>query len=189
MHINMDSIMKKVNDWSKTDEGKRRMQKCIDDSLDRGSLTTPSGAEIIPRKWIVEMSQKFVDILCSIARSYDVPQSVLNHMEFVRADVSVVDRKAVVDVYFSGNQHRDSLMPETYDGVDNVIAVLKNGYAENEKIAKVCGDWHGIRVHGLTERTGMHFIQQAVDSFNRIYGAEYNVTSVAGDDYKQTETP
>lgn len=184
MKINMNSIMKKVEDWSKTAEGKRRMQKVIDDSLDAGSLTTPSGAEIIPMRRIEEMVSNLLDALYLVAQSYDVPPSVLEHIaQLQKLKPKVIQRKAVVDVYFGGNLHRDSLMPERYGGVNNIVALLNNGYPENENIGKVWGTWHSMRIHGLTERTGLHFIQEAVDGFNREYGTQYNVTAVAGDDY------
>ena len=96
----------------------------------------------------------------------------------------VIDRKAVVDIYFGGDTHRDSLMPERYGGVDNIIALINNGYSENENIGKVSGTWHSIRIHGLTERTGLHFMQEAVDTFNARYQDKYNVTAIVGDAYE-----
>ena len=64
-----------------------------------------------------------------------------------------------------------------------MVALINNGYGEHPSMAEGVGQNGMVRSHGLTQRTGLHFIQQAVQDFNGNYGSDYNVTAIAGDEY------
>lgn len=106
-----------------------------------------------------------------------------------------------VDIYLSGDLHRDSLENDatSFDGIDNIVALFNNGYhARNYAY----GWWNGHSPTGdavgrsLTggedhawirsrkEREPMRFMQQAVADFNGNYGADYDAVASVGSDYK-----
>ncbi len=66
--------------------------------------------------------------------------------------------------------HRDSLVPQKYDGVDDIIRLFMNGYKTNKQ---VYGTWktHGnLRVRSLTHREGSRaFFDNAIKEFNDKY--------------------
>ncbi len=128
---------------------------------------------------------KMIQVLRSTAQSYALPASVMSHFDSLDTSsiIEMPDGSSIIYIYFGGDLHRDSLAPKDYSGIDNVVALINNGYGEHPSMAKVWGEWHGARIHGLTQRTGLHFIQQAVQDFNGNYGSDYNVTAIAGDEY------
>ena len=77
------------------------------------------------------------------------------------------------------------------------MALLNNGYHAKDY---VYGDWDGhsptgeskfdgrsidtsAYIRSRKDREGLQFIQQAVRDFNGNYGADYNVTAIASDQY------
>ena len=162
--INIASIMNKVGAYSRSVNGKLRMRECIQRYSDEG---------------------KMIQVLRSTAQSYALPASVMSHFDSLDTSsiIEMPDGSSIIYIYFGGDLHRDSLAPKDYSGIDNVVALINNGYGEHPSMAKVWGEWHGARIHGLTQRTGLHFIQQAVQDFNGNYGSDYNVTAIAGDEY------
>ena len=88
--------------------------------------------------------------------------------------------KVYVDIMFTDDRHRDSLDP-AYDGIDNIIALLNNGYNAN---GAVFGDWidHNNVEHedtwSVRRRGGAHFIEQAVTDFWGNYATDYNVIDI-----------
>lgn len=91
-----------------------------------------------------------------------------------------VGDKYYIDVYFDSELGRPSLAPQRYDGIDNLAALLNNGYTTAHT---VYGVWesHSIgdeRIASLTSRGGAHFIQQAVRDFMGNYAAEYGVLEI-----------
>lgn len=81
-----------------------------------------------------------------------------------------------IDINFFGDLTRDSLYPEKYpDGVDNIIALLNNGYFAHDS---VYGLWRGKQTKSLAKRLGSQFIQSAVNIFRTTYASQYNVVDI-----------
>lgn len=91
-----------------------------------------------------------------------------------------VGDKYYVDIFIAGELGRPSLAPERYGGIDNIAALLNNGYTAAHR---VYGVWKGHsvgdeRIASLTSRGGSHFVQQAVIDFLGNYAAEYGVIDI-----------
>lgn len=85
-----------------------------------------------------------------------------------------------IDINFNGAKHRESLAPETFSGIDNIVALLNNGYDAAKQIR---GVWQGHTSDGefyfsLTHREGAHFIQDAIREFKELYGDKYGVIEI-----------
>lgn len=202
--INMGSIMSKVGAYSRSVEGKLRMKKCIDSYAASGVSKTAGGGKVITEDDMYRAAYKMMDVLRQTAREADLPSSVLQHI--LTMDCSkpykMSDGHMEIWIYFGGDMHRESLENgdggHTGEGIDNIVALFNNGaHASNY----VYGWWnhHSPKgdalsrsspsddfawVRSTKDREALHFIQQAVRDFNGNYGAEYNVTAVAGDDYQ-----
>lgn len=183
--INIASIMNKVGAYSRSVNGKLRMRECIQRYSDEGKGKTEAGDKIITEKDMHMAAAKMIQVLRSTAQSYALPASVMSHFDSLDTSsiIEMPDGSSIIYIYFGEDLHRDSLAPKDYSGIDNVVALINNGYGEHPSMAKVWGEWRGARIHGLTQRTGLHFIQQAVQDFNGNYGSDYNVTAIAGDEY------
>lgn len=199
--INMASIMNKVEAYGRSINGKLRMRECIQNYANEGKEKTEDGDKILTETDMHKAAAKFIQVLRSTAQSYDLPASVMSRFDSLDTSsiLKMPDGSAMIYVYFGGDLHRDSLYSEGYDGVDNIIAVLNNGYHARDY---VYGWWDGhapsggasgelrnslskdyAYIRSRKDREGLHFIQQAVQDFNGNYGSEYNVTAVAGDEY------
>lgn len=199
--INMTSIMNKVEAYGRSVNGKLRMRECIQNYANEGKEKTEAGDKILTETDMHKAAAKFIQVLRSTAQSYDLPASVMSHFDSLDTSsiIKMPDGSAMIYVYFGGDLHRDSLYSEGYDGVDNIVAVLNNGYHARDY---VYGWWDGhapsggasgelrnslskdyAYIRSRKDREGLHFIQQAVQDFNGNYGSEYNVTAVAGDEY------
>lgn len=198
--VNMASIMQKIEAYSHSREGRQRIKECVERYAAEGIKVTAAGSRVITETDMWEAASKMIGVLRSTAQSYDLPESVMRH--FNSLDCSSIyrmpDGSSVIYVYFEDDLHRNSLCPEDYNGVDNIIALLNNGYhAKNY----VYGSWDGHHsvgesvldgrsigssayIRSRKDREGLHFIQQAIQDFNGNYGTDFSVTAVAGDDYK-----
>ncbi len=184
--MNMRSIMGKVRAFNESPEGKRRIRECLEKYRKEGRTVTEAGDKLVSEAKMREAAARFIQVLRETARDIELPESVMSHFNSLEysGPHEMPDGSRTIYVYFADDLHRDSLQPDRYGGVDNIIAVLNNGYDEHENMAKVWGVWHGMRIHALTERTGLHFIQRAVDDFNGNYGSEYRVVAKAEDIYQ-----
>ena len=88
--------------------------------------------------------------------------------------VEVSDGRFEVDVSIDA-QHRPSLDPSRYGGIDDMAALFNNGYSTGGK--RVRGMWHGNMIWSRPERPATFFVQQGVDHFNSAYGGQYNATA------------
>lgn len=73
-----------------------------------------------------------------------------------------------IDISFrDGSLHRESLDPEVYDGIGNIVLLFTKGYHAR---GQVHGIWHtnngDLYVGSRTDREPNDFLQNAVDSFN-----------------------
>lgn len=202
MNINMDSIMGKVESWSESAEGKRRIQQVLDQYKKDGRTVTAAGSRVISEKMMLEAVVKFIDVLKSTAAEYGLPKSVMEHIDGMSSSghITKTSKGFEVYLYFSGDLSRESLEAteedadywasrgfggHTGEGIKNIVALFNNGYSK-ETIGSVYGVWKnaGKETYNTTERKPLRFIQKAVVNFNINYGYEYGVTAVAGADYE-----
>lgn len=198
--INLNSIMKKVEAYGHSVSGKLRMKECIEKYQADGVKKTAAGDKVVTEAAMWEAASKLIGVLRSTAQSYGLPASVMKHFDSLDCSkiYTMPDGSSVIYIYFGDDLHRDSLYSEGYDGIDNIVALLNNGYhAKNY----VYGWWDNHKptgdnsyrsggfdssdawVRSRKDREALNFIGQAIQDFNGNYGADYNVTAVAGEDY------
>ena len=201
-NINIGSIMQKVDAYGRSVNGKLRMKECIERYAAEGVNKTAAGDKVITETEMWKAAAKLISVLKSTAQSCDLPASVMQHFDSLHCSeiYEMPDGSSVIYIYFGGDLHRDSLYSEGYDGIDNIVALLNNGYHARNY---VYGWWEGHSptgdnsyrsggfdsndawVRSRKDRNGLGFIQQAVQDFNGNYGADFNVTAIAGDDYNK----
>lgn len=197
----MGSIMGKVNAYIESPSGQARMKAKIDEYVKNGVKKTAAGDRICTEDDMYMAASKLISVLRSTARSYDLPDSVMRHFDSLACSrpFKMPDGSYEMYIYFEDDLHRESLNPESYDGVRNIVALLNNGYHASDYAYgfwdnhAYTGEWNVLRqgygdnfayIRSMKDRQGLHFIQQAVQDFNGNYGSEFNVTAVAGDDYE-----
>ena len=201
-NINLGSIMKKVEAYGRSVNGKLRMKECIEKYAADGVNKTAAGDKVVTETEMWNAAAKLISVIKSTAQSHDLPASVMRHFDMLHCSkiYQMPDGTSVIYIYFGGDLHRDSLYSEGYDGVDNIVALLNNGYHARNYVYgwwdnhKPTGD-NSYRSGGFDssdawvrsrkDREGLGFIQQAIQDFNGNYGADFNVTAIAGDDYNQ----
>lgn len=100
------------------------------------------------------------------------------------SSIKFVNDKYQIDIQFPSNEtRRESLCPDEYDGIDNIVALFNNGY---EARASVYGYWVSKEkwVWSTRKRPALHFMQESIEQFNSQYGAQYNCKAVLGEQYK-----
>lgn len=205
--INMSSIMSKVGAYSRSVSGKLRMKECIQKYAADGKSKTAGGSKVITEDDMFKAAAKLIWVLQETARSFDLPQSVMQHFNSLECSkpYRMPDGSTVMYVYFEDDLRRDSLENGegangyTGEGIDNIVALLNNGAHAKDY---VYGWWNNHSpsgnalarsmpnddfawVRSKKDRDALHFIQQAVSDFNGNYGSEYNVTAEAGEAYQQ----
>ena len=196
------SLSSKLNAWIRSPQGQARLQGKMAEYTRYGIEKTAAGDSIIPEKRGWEAAAKFIQVLQMTAKSYDLPESVMKHIDEI--DIGSIIRIGdgfEVPLYFGGDLHRNSLENDatSYGGIDNIVALFNNGYHASNY---VYGWWDGHSPSGESigrslhnedfawvrskkEREALKFIQQAISDFNGNYGSDYNVTAVAADIYEQ----
>lgn len=191
-NINIDSIMSKVKAWAKSEQGRERIKECVGKYVEYDVRNTKAGSKIVTEKMMKEAADKFMEILLDTAAAYDLPASVIQNISDSRrtGPEDCGDGKMAVSFVFGADDeslHRESIVPDEYDGVNNIIAILNNGYEAHDF---VYGDWHSLstgetkHIQSLEKRKGIYFIQEAVRTFNFNYGKQYNVTATYSSEYE-----
>ena len=198
--VNLQSITKKLEAYARTAKGKKLMGEQIGKYVKEGIRKTAAGSKVLTETDMYTAAAKMIQVLQSTAQSYSLPHSVMEHFSKLEASkiYEMPDGSSIIYIYFGGDLHRDSLYSDGYDGISNIVALLNNGYHAKDY---VYGYWDGHSPKGESrfdgrsistsafirsrkDREGLKFIQQAVSDFNGNYGHDYNVTAVAGDEYK-----
>lgn len=182
MAINIDSIMKKLNAYVRSTEGQTATKEYIAECIAKGirikSGVVGSGGSR-PLVTVVEMEEAAKKLIISIqnqAKSFGLDGSITELMDSLTHSkpVKQADGSYEVEIYFTGNKHRESLYPKGYpEGIDNIVALLNNGLSIRADGKQAFGMWHGRMTRGLRTREGLHFIQEALFEFNNAYGDAY----------------
>lgn len=190
-NINWSSIMQKAEDYIEK-EVKPKLEKYMLTGVTfglKGKL--PKSPEEAAMKFFEVLKWEITDHIGASYASGDISLEAANQIIssiYYDKPRKVGDRYRI-DIWFEGDHHRDSLAPDTYDGVDNIIALLNKGYPSDgrSRIRPVHGVWQGHgdeEIYSLTHRSGAHFIEQAVTDFMGNYGTDYGVVDIeVSDEY------
>ena len=150
MALNMSSIMGRVNQFAKSKEGMLRQHEAVQYALKHNNGVLASGAKCISDVTMEQAVAKFIHVLCETAKTYGLPQSVMNHLETadVAGGLHIENGEGVARIYFGGDMFRPSLYedyrgPNDEEGATNIVAIFNNGYHATKY---VYGNWTGQEV-------------------------------------------
>ena len=178
--INEGAINRKVSAFSKSAAGQKVVKEVLLAKIESGiSLCKITGNPIDEAK-MIEAANKMKSIL--IQHSTGLPSSVQAIVSNIGIGplTKAGDGRYTITLGFQGNFTRPSLVPSKYGYVSNIVALFNNGYHASNQ---VIGEWHGQTVASRQERSGTHFVNQAVATFNSTCGAQYNATAEASGEY------
>lgn len=188
--INMKSIL----DKAKACTASAKFQKQIEAKTDEVVLTgggkglvgkaiTIGGASMAAAKFIEVMQNE----IRSLEASSGFAEGKLGHTAVSALEKlehgsprKIGKNKYQIEVWFSGNLHRDSLAPDEYDGIDNIAALLNNGYTANKSVV-IRDDAGNVIYSSLPRRSGAQFIQSALRNYMANYATEYGVLDIKVD--------
>lgn len=187
-NIDFSSILKKVDTWTTTDEGKKRIREKLKEYRETGVSKTEGGSKIVTLKDMNNAAEQMIHILKEIASRHKLPTSVLEHFDSLKhTEPKEHGDGYEVSIFFLDDMSRPSLTiargknkgKRTGDGVSNIVALFDTGYGEDEPVKKVFGIWEGHEELGsignLRVREEIGFMQEAIDEFNRRFGDLYDV--------------
>ncbi len=192
--INESTLTKKINQYAITPAGKKLIRSRIDDYRKTGKQLA-NGTRIAGKAEMTNLAK----ILSTITRKH-LPASIARVGEALKDSepVKTIGGGYEVIVRFSRDAlHRDSLYEDRYEGIDNIVALLNNGYRASNY---VYGWWDGHKptgaatqrssldsdyawIRSMKEREALHFMQDAMEEFNSLFGEKFNVTALLGSDY------
>lgn len=171
------------------------MRAYLNDCLKNNISKTAGGKELVTFEKMEKAALKFIEVLRKTAESCDLAPSVqalfdtLGYSEphMISDGSAGKPGKYIMYIYFHGDLHRDSLVPGSYDGVDNIVALLNVGCTAADSVYGVWkGHYSGYNkdcrsseagdyIKSLAQRPGLQFMQQAVRDFEGNYGSDYGV--------------
>lgn len=177
--INMGSILAKAQAHMGSGAGQAKVNSTVAKVM-LGTITLKSGGKTHTPE---EAAEKFIEVLRNSISSSGISSeaaaaiSELSHSSAVPAGANVY----TIEIFFTGNLSRPSLVPGKYGCISNLSALLNNGV--DHEMNRVHGIWHGQETWSRTVIPGAHFVDDAVSSFMGSYASEYNVIdiSVSGD--------
>lgn len=191
--INWDSIENKVDRYLKSSRMKRQINEAIDDYMLGKVGIVFNGSRPLPPSLAAD---KFIQVLCYEIESCNINRvgggyengglgntAVEALQRLSHSDpIPLGDGRYNIYIWFDDDLKRESLVPEIYEGVDNIAALLNSGYSAGNT---VYGVWkgHGTdKIASLQERSGAHFIEQAIRDFMGNYASDYGVIEIKVDD-------
>lgn len=187
--VNMDSILDKLYAWERSDKGQKKIQGTVNKYIRNNVRKTQAGSRVLTEKDMKDAANKLVQTIRDTALGCNLPQSVAAHFGSLKAGKlqRQPDGSYIIEINFTDDLTRESLQPEKYGGVRNIIAIFNNGYpsdrGRSEAISYVTGWWHGKETRALEFRQGLYFMQDAVNDFNLNYGMPLGMYAEVGEVY------
>jgi len=189
--VNMDVVKKQVQAAINSSAGQKYINDAVDSimaGLGNKKVTISAGSGGLMEaaaKRFIEVVKGEVEKQPNAGRSLgETAVEALTALKYGKPYKSSGQYK--IDVNFTGDLHRESLVPERYPrGVDNIVALLNSGYSADHSIMGVWVGHTDKPISSLAERDGLHFIESAVEKFMRSYAASYGITDISVDnEYK-----
>ena len=184
--INEESIQEKAEQYLKTRKMRKKIWQKTDDYMIRGIPVATDGAgqqqpACKAGDSYIKMFRRVIndDARAGLLGSAGV--DTLSTALLTEPVERVRDKYYVHVLLFERGMHRDSLVPAVYDGVDNIVELLNEGYIANRS---VYGYWHGVPTWSKAVREGAHFIEDSQFKFFTNF-PEYNVKRIETDYYDE----
>ena len=172
--VNMESILSKAKKYTNTPQFQDKVRKKVDSIILSNGSTGMSGGSKISIGGLRMAAEKFIEVLKNEISNSNIAISDVISLEYDTPKKVGINRYQI-EIWFSNDLHRESLAPDKYDGIDNVVALFNNGYTAHNAVH---GTWHGQEIYSLTNRAGIHFIDSAIRSYMANYASEYGVVSI-----------
>lgn len=187
--VNIDSVLDKLYAWERSSKGQKKIQSTVNKYVRNNVRKTKAGSRVLTESDMKEAANKLVQTIRNTALGCSLPASVAAH--FGSLKVGKLQRQVngsyIIEINFTDDLSRESLQPEKYGGVRNIIAIFNNGYpsdrGRSEAISYVKGWWHGNETRALEFRQGLYFMQDAVNDFNLNYGIPLGMYAEVGEVY------
>jgi hypothetical protein len=181
--------MDKVRQYTKSDAGNKRMTGYIKHCRENGKSATEAGAVVVTEQDMIRAAEALIKILQEPASQKGLPESVMEHFYSLYYNEPIPYGKEggqyKVDVQFGDDLSRMSLRitsgkrkgERTGEPIENIVSLFDTGYDTSKR---VYGAWDGHgdeTIASLTHRDPLNFMEEALTSFNRQYGAIYNVVA------------
>lgn len=179
--INMDSVLDKIYAWERSDKGQKKIRGVVNKYVRNNIDRTKAGSRILTQRDMLVAARKLVQNIKDVANGCGLPSSVLAHFDSLSIGrlQRQPDDSYVIEINFTDDLTRESLQPEKYGGVRNIVAIFNNGYpadmSRSEAISHIAGYWNGKETVALEFRPGLYFLQDAVNDFNLNYGMPLGV--------------
>lgn len=198
--INMKSIINKAKTYTSTEKFQKMIEQKADAYMLSGnnSGNTPvSKGRVITIIGIHLAAEKFIEVLKNEIASTGVSEgaggfsngklgpTAVNSLSKLKHGhpYKTGKNKYQVAIWFADNLHRDSIAPDRYDGIDNIAALLNNGYTAGNAVYGIWrGHHNGQKIASLTERDGAHFIESAIRNYMTNFASKYGVVEIEVDD-------
>lgn len=188
-YVNEDAILDKLYAWERSNRGQKKIEDTVNRYIRQNINKTDAGSRVITQREMLQAATKLVQAIKRAAQGCALPPSVIAHFDSLK--VSRVQRQPdnsyLIEINFTDDLSRESLQPERYGGVRNIIAIFNNGYpsdpSRSEAISYVSGYWHGKETQALEYRPGLYFLQSAVNDFNLNYGLSLGMYAEVGIEY------
>lgn len=184
--INMDSILDKIYAWERSEKGQKKIQSTVNKYVRNNVSRTQAGGRVLTESDMRNAAKKLVQTIRDTALGCNLPPSVAAHFGSLKVGnlQRQPDGSYIIEINFTDDLTRESLQPENYGGVRNIIAIFNNGYpsdrGRSEAISYVTGWWHGKETRALEFRQGLYFMQDAVNDFNLNYGMPLGMYAEVG---------
>lgn len=184
--INMASIQAKAEAYLGTKDGKKKVKSAINNAIKtnsfNGSYTPKEVGDLFALTLIQEILSLAVPSGSDVSGGNLGPTAIEALTEInVSEPVECGDGLYSVEISFAGDLSRPSLNPRKYGGIDNIAALLNNGYTASKSVH---GVWHGEDKWSLVERNGANFIGSTVAHFSRNKN-KYNIKDIIVNDIYQ----
>ena len=122
--INLGPVLAKVDDWKESDKGRKRMKKTLDNYVRNNVGKTQAGSPVLTRKSMIDYGNKLIQAIQNTALSCDLPDSVASHFSSLKRGKTIIlpDGSYVMEIAFTDDLTRESLEPQRYGGVRNIVA-------------------------------------------------------------------
>lgn len=186
--VNWSSILSKAEACMKTPAKKKERQDIVDKKI-VGGLNTGSGGSGINN--VTAAANRFVEILkecideCagSDFSNGDLGETAIDALKNITigtaGEYGSRNCYSIPITFSMDDRHRDSLAPDVFSGVGDIVVLLNNGYPrDGHEMGVVFGKWHGKQIQNLRDRQGAHFIESAVHKFMTSEARKYGVTDI-----------